>query len=423
MTWAGCSVSPTTPRRSSPRVSRSISSRRRPPNACERLPRVVAAAVEAPVDRTLDARPRRPEQGRHSERRHRHREARLADGEAHEQHAREVGGAERGGQRGVDQRAVDDDVDVVEPVLEDGHGDRDGQRGEGDDDEHEPEQRRVEPERQRVRELADDEQGGGVREPLELLALVAPRAAQAGEDRHGRGQEREPGHDRRDAEHGLQRRLGSLDPERVAHRPVAVHRAGEERLRDRGDARGDRCHDRQPAPAPRLQAAVGEDEQQDRHQPEHEDVQPGAEPRHRAASGEAGVDEQGVACVLGRHHRHRHHRADGEHDAPHGVLRPGHREQRADGDERQGEGREQQGDRPLRVLRRRDDRERHRDREDAERGDDDRGAPHASLLSHSETCVGWTVSRTTPRTSAVSASRSSSSRSRTPNASSVCAAS
>ena len=52
-TWAGCMVSATTPRSSRPSASRSTSSRSRAPKprACAR---VVAAAVEAPVDQALD---------------------------------------------------------------------------------------------------------------------------------------------------------------------------------------------------------------------------------------------------------------------------------------------------------------------------------------------------------------------------------
>ena len=118
-TWAGWTVSRTTPRRSAPeRVEVELVAQ----PAAERLQRerrVVAAAVEAPVHGGLDPRPRGAEQRRHRQRRDRHREARLAHREADQEHEPEIGGAERGGQRAVDQRAVDDDVDVVEPVAQD----------------------------------------------------------------------------------------------------------------------------------------------------------------------------------------------------------------------------------------------------------------------------------------------------------------
>ena len=60
---------------------------------------------------------------------------------------------------------------------------------------------------------------------------------------------------------------------------------------------------------------------------------------------------------------------------------------------------------------------------DEQHGDHRVLAVHGALRSHSETCSGWSVSCTTPRRSPPSASRSSSSRSRVPNASSVRAAS
>ena len=58
-------------------------------------------------------------------------------GQSDQQHQREVGRAERQRQRAVDQRPPDHEVDVVEPVAEDRHAGRDGQRREREQAEHE----------------------------------------------------------------------------------------------------------------------------------------------------------------------------------------------------------------------------------------------------------------------------------------------
>ena len=101
------------------------------------------------------------------------------------------------------------------------------------------------------------------------------------------------------------------------------------------------------------------------------------------------------------------------------VLGTLERQQRADGEERHRD-REQIG----RVERPRAQQPAaHQRRHGQRHGDPHQPAPHRSLLSQTETWAGWTVSRTTPRRSADSVSRSSSSRSRAPNASSVQTAS
>ena len=140
-----------------------------------------------------------------------------------------------------------------------------------------------------------------------------------------------------------------------------------------------------------------------------------AEPRHPHLPGVRGLHDVGLA-----------HLARGEEDRgpeqqpPDRVVRPPQRDQRADA--REGA----EHDRTERVGVRALEGHEH----DGRRGERDvdgeqapGGGPHAPLLSHSDTCAGWTVSCTTSRTSALSASRSSSSRNRSPNASSVCAAS
>ena len=131
-TWAGWTVSATTPRRSAAERLEVELVAQPPAERLERPRRVVAAAVEAPVHDRLDARPRRAEQRRHRERRGRDREAGLADREPDQQHEPEVRAAERRGQRAVDQRAPDHQVDVVEPVAQDRDAGRHRQRGEGE---------------------------------------------------------------------------------------------------------------------------------------------------------------------------------------------------------------------------------------------------------------------------------------------------
>ena len=195
--------------------------------AGQRLRGVVAAAVEAAVDRRLDAGARGAEQRGDRQRRDRDREARLPDREPDQQHEPEVGGAEQRGERAVDERAVDDDVDVVEAVAED--RDRGGERrGHAEQAEHHPRhdlaRAGVE-----VHELGDDEQDGeqrdgqqaaSEREPLELLALDArararKRATSDGDrDQHRRRERRaSPSVAER-----VQQPRGGVDAERVARR-------------------------------------------------------------------------------------------------------------------------------------------------------------------------------------------------------------
>jgi hypothetical protein len=68
-------------------------------------------------------------------------------------------------------------VDVVEPVAQDRDAGRDGQRGERQRGEHADGAPAV-PEDERERQ-DHGRDAGGEREPLELLALDAPRAAEA----------------------------------------------------------------------------------------------------------------------------------------------------------------------------------------------------------------------------------------------------
>ena len=116
----------TTARSSSLSASSETSSRRRAPKRLDRLRGVVRAAVEAAVDRAW----MRVRAGRNSAATA-SVEAAIARSEdglstnCSSSTLAEVGGRQRGRQRAVDQRALDDDVDVVEPVAQDGERGRD----------------------------------------------------------------------------------------------------------------------------------------------------------------------------------------------------------------------------------------------------------------------------------------------------------
>jgi hypothetical protein len=225
------------------------------PERLQRLRRVVAAAVEATVDDRLDARPRGPEQRGHGERRDRGGEAGAADGEADEHHAAEIGGGEGRGQRAVDERAPDHDVDVVEVVAQDRHGDRER---EAEDDAGEEERPADVADRHpdlladRRRGESAEEDAEDERDPLELLALDARGAAQPHDDARQRGQhdaaEDHVAH-RRHRPQRVARRPG--DRERVdqaavlaERQPLRAEREGERGERHEADSRP---HDRPPA--------------------------------------------------------------------------------------------------------------------------------------------------------------------------------
>ncbi len=102
------------------------------PERLERALGVVAAPVEAPVDEPLHPGAHRQEERGDDERRDRDREVRAA-GERREhrlpcQHEPGVGSAEDHRQRAVDERARDHAVDLVEPVAQHRHADRDRDR-------------------------------------------------------------------------------------------------------------------------------------------------------------------------------------------------------------------------------------------------------------------------------------------------------
>jgi hypothetical protein len=123
----GCIVWSTTASSSSESVARSISSPQPGAECLDRLRGVVAAAVEAPVHRLLDAPPGWLHQRRYGQRGPGHGQVvAVAAGQLPEhQHSTGVGETEERGQESIDQGPVDDDPDVVQVMAQD----RDGGRG------------------------------------------------------------------------------------------------------------------------------------------------------------------------------------------------------------------------------------------------------------------------------------------------------
>ncbi len=270
-------------------------------------------------------------------------------------------------------------------------------------------------------------------QPLDLLALDGAGAAEA---RH----EREPGQDEEEREPGTEDRQPvehpgcALDTQRVVERLEVVERSWVERRdqRRRGGDAGRALPDAQPAAG---QEPPGREQQQDQDDEDQEGVaRPRIGPGGELVAGQAvrGAHEAvrgvGVEQAGGRQHD-----ADAAEQPADGVARVARDDQRADrrvADEGEAEENVEQiepilGRQPLLG---REDLERHGDgaEQRRERGGEPGQAPRrqrGASGNHSETCAGCIVSRATARRSAPTASRSSSSRRREPNASSVSAAS
>src|SRR5260370_28584403 len=107
----------------------------------------------------------------------------MADGD----YDRDVNGRNEYGERAVDERLVDDDVDVVEAVLQ--HRDR-GREGQPNDESGEDHAKgKVLHSWASHQDERHDRDGNGrpdVREPLELLTLVAPSASEPDSKADGR---------------------------------------------------------------------------------------------------------------------------------------------------------------------------------------------------------------------------------------------
>ena len=163
---------------------------------------------------------------------------------------------------------------------------------------------------------------------------------------------------------------------------------------------------------------------------------PGGRPRfcsHAAASpaGSDGRDEEGIVGVLVREIAQPHHYAHEAEDPADRIARDPRHHEGSDGAERERaehEGQPAESAQPEGVSRRRlagSQRQQDEGRQrgsDADRPHEQRRPPsaHQSVpRSHSDTWAGWSVSRTTEFSSALSVPRSTWSRSRAENASSV----
>ena len=258
-----------------------------------------------------------------------------------------------------------------------------------------------------------------VAEPLELLALDAARAAEAHHDAGQREQHEDAEQRPANRDAGLERVThGAADGERVAEcagrrrgRPCSTPNS----VPSTASATSASACPQDGSPAARRQPAVGEqqrEQQADEAEPDVDDrlVEPHDEPHAEARVGVVLVRAQEMPSPATESVTSER---EAEEDRPDRVLRPPPRQQRADAREHA----ERERGQPLELLaglRLHDHGHDGQRRPQAEQRI--REAPHRS---HTETWEGWTVSRTTPRRSLVSVSRSSSSRSRPPNASSV----
>ena len=191
-------------------------------------------------------------------------DGRKASDESH------VHGDDAYGQTAVDERPVDQQVDVVEPVAED--GDANGQRKAHDAEKDERVGDTFRPERadDRGRHQQRDGHPGGIREPLDLLTLDAFRATEPEDDRHRCSDDGAEGKDRAKSQDVDQE---VVDAVRVLDLPAVQHSGGG------GLGEGECCDADAPdpahdTPATRQQTPVGEVQRD-----EHERNEHGRDPR------------------------------------------------------------------------------------------------------------------------------------------------
>ena len=257
-------------------------------------------------------------------------------------------------------------------------------------------------------QAAEREQHRRGDEPLELQALLAAGAPEPQHERRRR--EADAGQTERPAQ--ALERVGAVDGDRVGE-PVdgsvgelARRERGPGRLRDDRDAR----QPHGPAPAPAQGPPAGEQQEQQLRRPEQRgQEEPRAQPRRADASlprvGERVCAQPSASAATAKTSpAPQNSQPIAFSGRPRGDQRSHHRER----DERE---RDDEVERRRHVVGGHGEHpagEQHRHRRRAERPA--RAGSRASLLSHSETCAGWTVSRTTPRRSSASVSRSISSR-------------
>ena len=303
----------------------------------------MAAPVEAPVDRRLDAATGRLEQRRHRQGRSRHGQAGVpAEQLTQAQSHHGIGAAEQDREQPVGQGAADDPVQVVQPVAQDRRADRQRQqrhahpgrqhdqdrpRGAHDDSDQEDRRRR-------------DGQGGRERHPAKLLALHPAGAAVAHHQRpdsdHQAADRDRDGHGDRDPHRPGQGGRGDLVDNRVIGRD---HQAWPDRERQQEDDRSGRRQPGPPAPAGRWQrSARGEQQHQaDAHEPQVEGR--GAEDGQPTSGGERSRPGQEPIARVAIDHSGRRH------------CQPQHQQQPADrvawsaaGEDRPDRHRDQRGD-------------------------------------------------------------------------------
>ena len=156
--------------------------RERSAEAGDRGVGVVPLAVHQPVDEPLHALPHRLEADGHDAG-HDERDEKVAAGRerrADQSDDRDIAGDDADGHHAVDERAIDDEVDLVEPVLEDGDGDSGRQEEERQHRQH------LGARDDAPQQGADDEERHGEAErhadPAQLLPLVAAGAAVADDE-------------------------------------------------------------------------------------------------------------------------------------------------------------------------------------------------------------------------------------------------
>ena len=145
---------------------------------------IVPLAVHEPVDEPLHALPHRLEADGHDTG-HDEREEKVAAGRerrADQSDDGDIAGDDADRHHAVDEGAVDDEVDLVEPVLEDGDGDSGRQ-----EQKRQPSQERGARNNTPQQRADDDERHGEAErhsDPAQLLSLVAVGAAVPDDERH-----------------------------------------------------------------------------------------------------------------------------------------------------------------------------------------------------------------------------------------------
>ena len=228
--------------------------------------RVVAGAVEAPIDGVLHPRAQRAKRNRNDERGGRGRPPRPTAECRPQQYGRRSERQRQNERDGaVDERAIKDDVDVVEAVSEDGEarGQRNGRKAEAEHGDPSLQSPGWPDEPSRHEESGrGGRDGASCEHKLELLTLEATRSAQA--DDHRCRSEPDPGDHKQPAGQvdRVHRPARTCEAERVrrARERLGVP-PGPKRSRDHEQGHPDQEARQRRPPAPRGEPPVGEEEQ------------------------------------------------------------------------------------------------------------------------------------------------------------------